>query len=69
MRGEVLEQFYDVVLRKIEENTRTGSESENVDYTDKLNTIITAIETNTQALNDLIELLTPDDGGDGGVEG
>ena len=69
MRGEVLEQFYDVVLRKIEENTRTGSESENVDYTDKLDTIITAIETNTQALNDLIELLTPDDGGDGGVEG
>lgn len=69
MRGEVLEQFYDVVLRKIEENTRTGSESENVDYTDKLNTIITAIETNTQALNDLIVLLTPDDGGDGGVEG
>ena len=69
MRGEALEQFYDVVLRKIEENTRTGSESENVDYTDKLNTIITAIETNTQALNDLIVLLTPDDGGDGGVEG
>lgn len=69
MRGEVLEQFYDVVLRKIEENTRTGSESENVDYTDKLDTIITAIETNTQALNDLIVLLTPDDGGDGGVEG
>ena len=64
-----MEQFYDVVLRKIEENTRTGSESENVDYTDKLNTIITAIETNTQALNDLIVLLTPDDGGDGGVEG
>lgn len=69
MRGEVLEQFYDVVLSKIEENTRTSSESENVDYTDKLNTIITAIETNTQALNDLIVLLTPDDGGDGGVEG
>ena len=69
MRGEVLEQFYDVVLRKIEENTRSGSESENVDYTDKLDTIITAIETNTLALNDLIDLLTPDDGGNGGVEG
>lgn len=56
-----VEQFYDKLLKEIRDNTASGGDIDIPDYSDKLDAIESAIIANTDKIQDLIDVMAPEE--------